>query len=43
MTNPPRPFSGGSYLKTDVPRTNFDSFYPGSAGHGAFLAIFQAK
>ena len=29
------------FSKTDLPRTNFDSFFPSRAGHGAFLAIFQ--
>ena len=29
------------FVKTDVPRSNFDSFFPSRAGHGAFLAIFQ--
>eukprot|EP00292_Cryptomonas_paramecium_P002249 CAMPEP_0113729636 /NCGR_PEP_ID=MMETSP0038_2-20120614/42674_1 /TAXON_ID=2898 /ORGANISM="Cryptomonas paramecium" /LENGTH=1415 /DNA_ID=CAMNT_0000661529 /DNA_START=107 /DNA_END=4352 /DNA_ORIENTATION=+ /assembly_acc=CAM_ASM_000170 len=29
------------FFKTDAPRSNFDSFLPGSLGHGAVIAVFQ--
>lgn len=34
---------GGRFrvLKADFPRSNFDSFLPSAAGHGAFVVIFQ--
>eukprot|EP00960_Hanusia_phi_P047240 758314-Hanusia_phi.AAC.5 len=29
------------YVKTDVPRSNFDTFGPSALGHGAFFIVFQ--
>uniref|UniRef100_A0A7S1E5W3 Ion transport domain-containing protein n=1 Tax=Hemiselmis andersenii TaxID=464988 RepID=A0A7S1E5W3_HEMAN len=36
-------FCGGyfKFVKTENPRSNFDSFGPSSTGHGAFLIVFQ--
>uniref|UniRef100_A0A7S4PLT5 Uncharacterized protein n=2 Tax=Guillardia theta TaxID=55529 RepID=A0A7S4PLT5_GUITH len=36
-------FFGGRfhYVKTDVPRSNFDTFAPSALGHGAFFIVFQ--
>mmetsp|Transcript_8880 Transcript_8880/g.23167 ORF Transcript_8880/g.23167 Transcript_8880/m.23167 type:complete len:1893 (-) Transcript_8880:370-6048(-) len=36
-------FCGGNFkfVKTENPRSNFDSFGPSSTGHGAFLIVFQ--